>query len=64
MTNLWTAHPECPEHVKIELKTGVQSFLSFFLLVPISGKVFDNADVSQKCFKGGPITGLCYCLNR
>jgi hypothetical protein len=23
MTALWTAHPHCPEHVKIELETHV-----------------------------------------
>jgi hypothetical protein len=45
MTALWTAHPDCPEHVKIELKTRVQSFLSSFLLASVGGELFKNADV-------------------
>jgi hypothetical protein len=48
MTALWTAHPNYPEHVKIELKTRVQSFPPFFLLASVNGEVFNNADVCQK----------------
>jgi hypothetical protein len=48
MTALWTAHPDCPEHVKIELKTRVQFFPPSFLLAPVSGKVFKNAYVCQE----------------
>jgi hypothetical protein len=34
-----------------------------FLLAPIGGEDFENADVSQERLKGGSITGLRYYLN-
>jgi hypothetical protein len=48
ITVLWTAHPDCPEHVKIKLETRVRSFPPSFLLAPVDGEVFDNADVCQE----------------
>ena len=48
MTSLWTAHLDCPEHVKIELKTRVRSFPPSFLLAPVDGEVFDNVDVCHE----------------
>ena len=52
MTALWTAHPDCLEHVKIELKTRVRSFPPSFLLAPVDGEVFDNADMCQERLQG------------
>jgi hypothetical protein len=63
-TTLWIAHPKCPEHVKTGLETCVQSFTPSFLLAPIGGEVFENADVSQERLEGGPIAGLRHRLNR
>jgi hypothetical protein len=42
---LWTAHPDCPEHVKTDLEARVRSLPSSFLNVPVAGEVFDSADV-------------------
>jgi hypothetical protein len=49
---LWTAHPDCPQHVKIELETRVRSFPSSFLLAPVDGEVFENADLCQERLQG------------
>ena len=46
--SLWTAHPDCPEHLKSELERRVRSLPSFFLLPPIAGEVFINPDVCQE----------------
>jgi hypothetical protein len=46
------------------LETRVRSFPPPFLLASISGEVFENADVSQERFEGGPIAGLRHRLNR
>ena len=51
-TSLWTAHPDCPEHIKTELETCVRSFPSSFLSVPTAGEVFDNPDVCQERLQG------------
>ena len=47
-TLLWTAHPECPEHVKSDLEARVRSFPPSFLLAPAAGEVFDNPDVCKE----------------
>jgi hypothetical protein len=52
MTALWDARPDCPEHLKIELKTRVRSFPPSFLLAPVDGEVFENADVCQERLQG------------
>ena len=52
MTALWTAHPDYPEHVKIELETRVRSLPPSFLLAPINGEVFENADVCHERLQG------------
>jgi hypothetical protein len=44
---LWTAHPDCPEHVKTDLEARVRSLPSS-LNVPVAGEVFDNADICQE----------------
>jgi hypothetical protein len=46
-TPLWTAHPDCLEHVKFDLEEHVQSFPPSFLLPPVAGEVFENPDVCQ-----------------
>jgi hypothetical protein len=51
-TMLWRAHPECPEHVKAELETRVRSFPSSFLLAPVDGELFQNADICQERLQG------------
>ena len=51
-TSLWTAHPDCPEHVKAELEARVRSFPSSFLLAPTPGEVFDNPDVCYERLQG------------
>lgn len=49
---LWTAHPECPEHFKTDLKTRVRSLLSFYLLRPVTGEVFEDPDLCYKRLQG------------
>jgi hypothetical protein len=51
-TLLWTAHPECPEHVKSDLKAHVRSFSPPFLLALVAGEVFDNPDVCKERLQG------------
>ncbi|ERF71028.1 hypothetical protein EPUS_03308 [Endocarpon pusillum Z07020] len=51
-TPLWTAHPECPEHVKAQLEARVRSFPSSFLLAPVDGEVFENPDICQERLQG------------
>ena len=48
MTTLWTAHSDCPEHVKIELEARVRSLPPFFLLFPIASEVFKDPDTCQE----------------
>jgi hypothetical protein len=45
---LWTADPGWPEHVKPELERRVRSLPSSFLLPPVAGELFVNADVYQE----------------
>jgi hypothetical protein len=45
---LMDCSPGLPQHVKIELKMRVRSFPSFFLLAPVDGEVFENADLYQE----------------
>jgi hypothetical protein len=49
---LWTAHPGCPEHAKPELERRVRSLPSSFLLPPVAGEVFVDADVCQESLQG------------
>jgi hypothetical protein len=49
---LWTAHPDCPEHVQKELETRVRSFPPSFLLAPVAGEVFENGDVCKERLQG------------
>jgi hypothetical protein len=51
-TPLWSAHPECPEHIKSDLEARVRSFPPSFLLAPIAGEVFDNPDVCKERLQG------------
>ena len=51
-TPLWTAHPECPEHVKVQLEVHVRSFPSSFLFAPINDEVFKNSDICQERLQG------------
>jgi hypothetical protein len=55
-TVLWRAHPEYPEHVKAELETRVRSFSSSFLLAPVDGELFQNADTCQERLQGWPLS--------
>ncbi len=50
--SLWTAHPDCPEHIKAELEARVRSFPPDFLELPIAGEVFENPDVCQERLQG------------
>ena len=47
-TPLWTAHPECSEHVKAQLEARVRSFPSSFLFISVNGEVFENPDICQE----------------
>ena len=49
---LWTAHPECPEHIKPVLEARVRSFPASFLLAPVAGEVFENPDLCQERLQG------------
>jgi hypothetical protein len=49
---LWTAHPDCPEHVKKELETRKRSFPPSFLLAPVAGEVFESGDVCEERLQG------------
>ena len=51
-TSLWTAHPDCPEHIKTEFETRIRSFPSSFLSAPTAGEVFDNPDICQERLQG------------
>ena len=51
-TLLWSAHPECPEHVKSYLEARVRSFPPSFLLAPVAGEIFDNPDVCKERLQG------------
>ena len=51
-TSSWTAHPDCPEHIKAELEVRVRSFPPSFLLISTFGEVFDNLDVCQERLQG------------
>jgi hypothetical protein len=51
-TALWTAPPDCLQHVKIELETPVRSFPPSFLLAPVDGEVFENADLCRERLRG------------
>ena len=48
MTTLWTAHPDCPEHIKIELEARVRSLPPFFLLFSTAGEVFEDPNTCQE----------------
>ena len=48
----WSAHPECPDHVKSDLEARVRSFPPSFLLAPVAGEVFDNPDVCKERLQG------------
>ncbi|KAF7511454.1 hypothetical protein GJ744_004643 [Endocarpon pusillum] len=50
--SLWTAHPDCPEHLKPELERRVRSLPSSFLLPPIANEVFDNPNVCYERLQG------------
>jgi hypothetical protein len=52
MTALWTAHPNCPQHVKIELEKPVRPFPPSFLLAPVDGEVFESADLCRERLQG------------
>ena len=52
MTTLWTAHSDCPEHVKIELEARVRSLPPSFLLLLIAGEVFEGPDTCQERLQG------------
>lgn len=45
---LWTAHPECSEHVKSDLEARIRSFPPSFLLTPVAGEVFDNPNLCKE----------------
>ena len=51
-TQLWSAHPECPEHVKADLEARVRSFPPSYLLAPIAGEVFDNLELCKERLQG------------
>ena len=48
MTTLWTAHSDCPEHIKIKLEARVRSLFPSFLLLSIAGEVFEDSDTCQE----------------
>jgi hypothetical protein len=49
---LWSAHPDCPEHVKPELEARVRSLPPSFLLAPEAGEVFESADTCYERLQG------------
>ena len=51
-SSLWTAHPDCPAHVKSELETRVRSLPPSFLAPPAVGEVFENPDLCQERLQG------------
>jgi hypothetical protein len=51
-SSLWTAHPECPEHLKSDLEARVRALPSSFLLRPVAGEVFDDVDLCQERLQG------------
>lgn len=55
-TPLWTAHCECPEHVRLELDILVRSLPPLFLSSPVYGEVFDNRDTCHERFQGWPLS--------
>jgi hypothetical protein len=48
----WTAHPDCPKHLKPELEKRVKSLPSSFLVAPETGEVFENANLCQERLQG------------
>jgi hypothetical protein len=65
MAALWSAHSECPEHVKVELEARVRSFPPSCLLAPVAGEVFDNPDVCQERLQGWALSqGFRYRSNK
>lgn len=49
---LWTAHPDRPEHIRVELEGRIRSFPASFLELPVAGEVFENPDVCQERLQG------------
>lgn len=48
----WTAHPNCPEHIREELEAKLRSLPPSFLVAPAAGEVFENADLCQDRLQG------------
>jgi hypothetical protein len=51
-TQLWSAHPACPEHIKADLEARIRSFPSSYLLAPITGEVFNNVELCKERLQG------------
>jgi hypothetical protein len=48
----WTAHPDCPAHVKAGLEARVRSLPPSYLLAPITGEVFENVQLCRERLQG------------
>jgi hypothetical protein len=51
-TPSWTAHPNCPAHLRGEVEAKVRGFPPSYLVPPINGKVFDNVELCQEHLQG------------
>lgn len=52
MTTQWSAHPQCPTHLRGEVEAHVRAFPASFLKEPIAGEVFDNVDLCRERLQG------------
>ena len=48
----WTAHPDCPAHVKVGLEARVRSLPTSHLTAPVAGEVFENAQLCRERLQG------------
>jgi hypothetical protein len=52
----WTAHPDCPAHLRGEVEARVRAFPPAFLKEPVSGEVFDNLELCRERLQGFAFT--------
>ena len=52
MAVVWTAHPNCPAHLRGEVEARVRAFPPSFLEEPVDGEVFDNVELCRERLQG------------
>ena len=48
----WTAHANCPAHIRGEVEARVRAFPPSFLEEPADGEVFNNVELCRERLQG------------